>query len=55
VQHRKVRKAVISTSERVPFQLDGDPGGFVDGGQDEGWSVEVLPAAIEVLVPRGVS
>jgi diacylglycerol kinase family enzyme len=55
VQHRKVRKAVISTSERVPFQLDGDPGGFVDSGQDEGWSVEVLPAAIEVLVPRGVS
>jgi diacylglycerol kinase family enzyme len=48
--HRKVRRVAVSSDQTVPIQLDGDPGGFVS--QDAPWSAEVLPAAIEVLVPR---
>jgi len=51
VFHRKVRRAVVSANEAVPIQLDGDPGGFVEAGGSGGWSVEVLPQAVDVLVP----
>lgn len=51
VEHRKVRRALVSAAERVPVQLDGDPGGFLDGGP---WATEVLPGAIEVMVPAPV-
>jgi diacylglycerol kinase family enzyme len=51
VYHRRVRRAVVSASEAVPVQLDGDPGGYVEAGGSGGWSVEVLPQAIDVLVP----
>jgi diacylglycerol kinase family enzyme len=53
VQHRKVRKAVISASARIPVQLDGDPAGFVEGDSGECRSIEILPGAIEVVVPTG--
>ena len=52
VEHRTVRKVTITSTETVPVQLDGDPGGRLEvepGG--EGWSAEVLPGAVEVVVP----
>src|SRR5205814_354129 len=54
VQHRRVRRVSISSTETVPVQLDGDPGGYVTAGEGPnfGWRVEVLPHAIDVLVPR---
>ncbi len=51
VEHRTVRRAVVTAAERVPVQLDGDPGGFVDPGPGGGWTTEVLPGAVDVLVP----
>jgi diacylglycerol kinase (ATP) len=37
VFHRRVKKVVVTAEDRVPVQLDGDPGGFVlqSGGSDE--------------------
>ncbi|MBV8232234.1 MAG: hypothetical protein JO355_00175 [Planctomycetaceae bacterium] len=58
VHHRKVRRVAISSTEDVPIQLDGDPGGFVvaGGGADGGERVvEVLPRAVDVLIPRANS
>jgi diacylglycerol kinase (ATP) len=52
VFHRRVRRVVVSSAETVPVQLDGDPGGYVapgDGG--DSWTIEVLPRAIDVMVP----
>ncbi len=49
VYHRRVRRATVSSTEPVPVQLDGDPGGHVADGP---WVVEVLPCALDVLVPR---
>jgi len=53
VEHRRARRIVVSSAETVPVQLDGDPGGVVAPADDSGahWSVEVLPAALKVLVP----
>jgi diacylglycerol kinase (ATP) len=54
VHHRRVRRVAISSSEPVPIQLDGDPGGYITAGAEPnggGWTVEVLPRAIDVLVP----
>jgi diacylglycerol kinase (ATP) len=48
VDHRKVRLASLSSPSRVPVQLDGDPCGFLDG---DSWESDVLPGAIDVLVP----
>ena len=45
VYHRKVRRAVVSSSEAVPVQLDGDPGGYLDAGAEAPWTVEVLLAS----------
>jgi diacylglycerol kinase family enzyme len=53
VEHRKIRKVTITSNETVPVQLDGDPGGRIEvapGGA--GWSAEVLPAAVRVVVPE---
>jgi diacylglycerol kinase family enzyme len=50
VQHRRVRQVEIASDEPVPVQLDGDPGGMIEPGQP--WGVEVLPGAVNVLVPR---
>ncbi|MHC5543882.1 diacylglycerol/lipid kinase family protein, partial [Singulisphaera rosea] len=53
IYHRKVRRVEISSAERVPVQLDGDPGGYVASpSRPEGtWTIEVLPRAIDVMVP----
>ena len=50
VFHRRVRRAVVSSEVDIPVQLDGDPGGYVPAAAN-GWSVEVLPHAIDVLLP----
>jgi diacylglycerol kinase family enzyme len=60
VYHRRVRKVVVSAAERVPVQLDGDPSGYVtaggDGsGPDGALTLEVLPHALNVLVPGGAN
>jgi len=51
IEHRKVRGATVTASTRVPVQIDGDPGGFLDGGPAGAWSAEVLPGAVDVVVP----
>jgi diacylglycerol kinase family enzyme len=51
VEHRRVRRATVASAEPVPVQLDGDPGGFVGDGPEGGWPVEVLPGAVDVIVP----
>jgi diacylglycerol kinase family enzyme len=65
VFHRRIRRVMLTSNETVPVQLDGDPAGFLlpskngsagDGraGQvaDGGWTIEVIPKAIDVLVPK---
>ncbi|QEH35615.1 Diacylglycerol kinase [Aquisphaera giovannonii] len=59
VFHRRVRRLHISSAETIPVQLDGDPAGFLFPSPDEapdatgptepGWTVEVIPDALEVL------
>jgi diacylglycerol kinase family enzyme len=51
VYHRRIRRAVVSSADAVPVQLDGDPGGYVPADASDRWTVEVLPGAIDVLVP----
>ena len=51
VEHRRVKKVLISTTDRVPVQLDGDPGGYIEGGTESAWTFEVLPKAVQVIVP----
>jgi diacylglycerol kinase (ATP) len=54
VAHRRVAKVAIASAQTVPVQLDGDPGGFVRSGvSTPPWTVEVLPAALSVMVPEG--
>ncbi len=50
IEHRRVRRITISSSERVPVQLDGDPGGYLNGGLARAWTAEVEPKAVDVLV-----
>ena len=52
IYHRKVRRAVVSSTEAVPVQLDGDPGGYLAAEAEAPWTVEVLPREIDVIVPR---
>jgi diacylglycerol kinase family enzyme len=52
VHHRRVAHVLVSTTVPVPFQLDGDPGGVVDPGAGQApWSIDVLPAAVDIVVP----
>jgi diacylglycerol kinase family enzyme len=53
VIHRRVRRVVVSSAETVPVQLDGDPAGQVapGDGPDGSSTIEVLPHAIDVVVP----
>lgn len=51
VEHRRVRRITIESTGTVPVQLDGDPGGFLNGGNQGAWTAEVEPSAVGVLVP----
>ncbi len=55
IYHRRVRRVVVSSAATVPVQLDGDPGGHVAADASPSWAVEVLPRAIDVLVPAARS
>jgi diacylglycerol kinase (ATP) len=57
VFHRRVKSAVVTAEETVPVQIDGDPGGDLGGrtevdGTAGGWTVEIVPQAIEVYAPE---
>jgi diacylglycerol kinase family enzyme len=47
VEHRRVRRVSVSAGERVPLQLDGDPGGVLESSL----TIEVEPGALDVVVP----
>jgi diacylglycerol kinase family enzyme len=64
VYHRRIRRVHVRSAESVPVQLDGDPAGSLAPpesvrpdigsdchGLDKGWRIEVLPEAIELIVP----
>lgn len=51
VAHRKVRRVAVTSSADVPVQLDGDPGGTLRAGDATPWTAEVVPGALEVVVP----
>ena len=53
VIHRRVKRVSITSEESVPVQLDGDPDGRISPGASNARTAEVLPGAIEVLVPPG--
>ncbi len=57
VFHRRVKSAFVTAEETVPVQIDGDPGGVLGKGADSdgaaaGWTVEIVPQAIEVYAPE---
>jgi diacylglycerol kinase (ATP) len=57
VFHRRVKSAYVTADETVPVQIDGDPGGVLDerregDGAAAGWTVEIVPQAIEVYAPQ---
>ena len=43
---RRVRRVRIVSDMPVPYQLDGDPGGFLP------LNIEVLPNRLTMLVPK---
>ncbi len=59
---RRVRRVTVSSNAPIPVQLDGDPAGFLtptaadslsheeDSGRQD-WTIEVIPGALDVLVP----
>jgi diacylglycerol kinase family enzyme len=64
VTHRRVRRLSVMSNHAVPVQLDGDPAGTLRSVPSSGpqqsagtlepaqsWNVEVLPGALDVLVP----
>jgi diacylglycerol kinase family enzyme len=51
VELRRVRHIRVEVSEPVPVQIDGDPAGLILPGQSPAWIADILPGAIEVLVP----
>jgi diacylglycerol kinase family enzyme len=54
VEHRRVQAVRIGSTETVPVQLDGDPGGYIGPAPDgEPWTFRILPGAVDVLVPEG--
>jgi diacylglycerol kinase (ATP) len=57
VFHRRVKSALVTADETVPVQIDGDPGGDLGksteaDGTAGGWTVEIVPQAIEVYAPE---
>jgi diacylglycerol kinase (ATP) len=56
VYYRRVGRVSVECPVTVPVQLDGDPGGTLSAdGQGPVWTVEVLPRAVEVIVPHTFS
>jgi diacylglycerol kinase family enzyme len=66
VFHRRFRRLTLTSNEAIPVQLDGDPAGFLlptgassagdgrtEAGQESGggWTIEVIPGSVDVLVP----
>jgi diacylglycerol kinase family enzyme len=51
VYHRRVRRVSIRSTEDVPVQLDGDPAGMLLASRPEPWTAEVVPGALDVVVP----
>jgi diacylglycerol kinase (ATP) len=55
VYHRRARHVVVSSHDRIPVQIDGDPGGYLspqtEADPAAGWSISVIPAALEVIAP----
>jgi diacylglycerol kinase (ATP) len=53
VVHRRVKRVVVTSEHRIPVQIDGDPGGFLPpqaaGESSAAWTVEVIPAALDVI------
>ena len=57
VSHRRVKNLSVTSQHRIPVQIDGDPGGFLPAqtaaDPSAGWTVEVVPAAVDVIAgPR---
>lgn len=46
VTHLRVKKIHVAADRAIPVQIDGDPGGCLEGAS--GWTIEVLPAAARV-------
>jgi diacylglycerol kinase family enzyme len=57
VLHRRAKKVVVTSQDRIPVQIDGDPGGYLPpqtaAEPAAGWSVEVIPAVLDVIAPAG--
>ncbi len=53
IDHRRVRRVSITSEAPVPVQLDGDPDGSISPGATNARSADILPGAIDVLVPPG--
>jgi diacylglycerol kinase (ATP) len=55
VYHRRARHVVVSSHERIPVQIDGDPGGILppqtEADPTAGWSITVIPGAVEMIAP----
>jgi diacylglycerol kinase (ATP) len=53
VFHRRAKKVVVTSHHCIPVQIDGDPGGHLPAqtmaDPAAGWSVEVIPAALDVI------
>jgi diacylglycerol kinase (ATP) len=53
VFHRRAKKVVVTSRHCIPVQIDGDPGGYLPAqtaaDPAAGWSVEVIPAALDVI------
>jgi diacylglycerol kinase family enzyme len=53
VFHRRAKRVVVTSRDRIPVQIDGDPGGYLPpqtaAEPDVAWSVEVIPGALDVI------
>ncbi len=53
VVHRRAKKLMVTSQHCIPVQIDGDPGGYLPpqtaADPAAGWSVEVIPAALDVI------
>ncbi len=57
VFHRRAKRVEVTSQHRIPVQIDGDPGGYLPAqtaaDPAAGWTVEVIPAALDVIAPAG--